>query len=181
MPPEVGAASVDQEPDPEQVARAIALRMLTRAARSRQQLGQAMARKDVPQDVAERVLDRFADVGLVDDAAFAGQLVRSQHDSRALARRALAAELRRRGVADDDAREAPAQVTEQDEEAAARALVERRWRDDLDQAVQSRRLLAMLGRKGYPPGMAARVVRQMVDDRGARSGHDRWEPEPDPD
>ncbi len=123
-----------------------------------------MARKDVPDEVAERVLDRFVEVGLIDDAAFAEILVRSKHSSRGLARRALAQELRRKGVGDDDAREALATIDDADEESAARELVARRWRDDLDPAVQSRRMLAMLGRKGYPAGLATRLVREMVKD-----------------
>jgi regulatory protein len=128
-----------------------------------------MARRDVPEDVATRVLDRFSEVGLIDDAGFADVLVRSRHESRGLARRALAVELRRKGVGDEDARAALAQIDDADEEAAARALLARRWRDDADPQVQARRLLAMLGRKGYPSGLAARLVREMVDDRGARS------------
>ncbi|MDO8107390.1 regulatory protein RecX [Isoptericola sp. b441] len=168
-PPDVGAAAVDAEPDPEQLARSIALRLLTAAPRSRQQLAEAMARRDVPEAVTERVLDRFTDVGLVDDAGYAEGLVRAKHESRGLARRALAVELKRKGVGDEDARAALAQIDDADEEAAARELLARRWRRDLDPVVQSRRLLAMLGRKGYSPGMAARLVREMVDDSRAQS------------
>lgn len=147
----------------------MALRLLTGAPRSRQELAAAMARKDVPADVAERVLDRFAEVGLVDDAAYAEVLVRSRHESRGLARRALAVELSRKGIADVTAREALAQIGEDDEEASARALLARRWRDDLDPAVAARRMVAMLARKGYPAGLATRLVREMVDDRHAQS------------
>lgn len=169
---------MDQEPDPEQVARSIALRLLTGAPRSRHQLAEAMARRDVPDDVAARVLDRFTEVGLIDDAGYAEIVVRAKHESRGLARRALAVELRRKGVGDDDARAALAQIDEADEEAAARDLLARRWRAGVDPVVQSRRMLAMLGRKGYSPGMASRLVREMVDDRGAQS----WDrPDPDPD
>ncbi|MCV2393466.1 recombination regulator RecX [Actinotalea sp. M2MS4P-6] len=153
------------------MARAIALRLLTGAPRTRRQLADALARKDVPDDVAERVLDRFVDVGLIDDAAYAESLVRSKHQSRGLARPALAMELRRKGVSDEDAREALASIDEADEEVAARALIQRRWRDDGDPVVQGRRILAMLGRKGYSSGLAARLVREMVDDR-AQS----WDP-----
>ncbi|MCB2177890.1 MAG: recombination regulator RecX [Actinomycetales bacterium] len=177
-PPETGVAAVDPEPDPEQVARSIALRLLTGAPRSRQQLAEAMARRDVPEDVAERVLDRFTEVGLVDDAGYAEILVRAKHESRGLARRALAVELRRKGVGDEDARAALAQIDEADEEAAARDLLTRRWRSDVDPMVQSRRMVAMLGRKGYSPGMASRLVREMVDDSGAQSS---VRPDPDAD
>lgn len=168
-PPERDAAAVDQEPDPERVARAVALRLLAGAPRSRRDLAAAMARKEVPAEVAERVLDRFTEVGLIDDAAFAEVLVRSRHESRGLARRALAVELARKGIADEDAQGALAQIDETDEEAAARALLARRWRSDLDPAVAARRMSSMLTRKGYSAGLTARLVREMVDDRGAQS------------
>jgi regulatory protein len=159
-PPRTGAAAVDGEPDPESVARNIALRMLTGAPRSRAQLEQAMAKKDVPQDVARRVLDRFTEVGLIDDAAYAGMLVRTRHSERGLARRALAMELRKRGIDGETAETALEEVDSESEEEAARHLVSKRLRSmsGLDRQVKRRRLAGMLGRKGYPPGVALRVV-----------------------
>jgi regulatory protein len=170
-PSGTGVAAGDAEPDPESVARSIALRMLTGAPRSRKQLADAMARKGVPDEVADRVLDRFTEVGLVDDAAYAELLVRTRHEERGLARRALAMELRRKGVTDDDARAALETLDDDSEEAAARALLERRWRRGpaVDQVAQSRRMLGMLARRGYPSGLASRLVREMVDDRTNRS------------
>ncbi len=123
-----------------------------------------MARRDVPEDVAERVLDRFTDVGLIDDAEYARMLVRSKQESRGLARRALAVELRRKGIDADLAADALAQVDDASEEASARDLLRRRWRPGLDPDVQSRRLLGMLARKGYPSGLSHRLVAQMRDD-----------------
>lgn len=152
------------------MARAIALRLLTGAPRSRHQLAEAMARRDVDSKVAERVLDRFSDVGLIDDGAYAQMLVRSQRESRGLARRALAIELRRRGVGDEDAAAALDGVDPQAEVETARELLRRRWRDDVDVTTQARRAMAMLGRKGYSPGLSRRLVAEMVDDGGGR----RW-------
>jgi len=165
-PPSTGAAAQDREPDSESVARAIALRLLTGAPRSRQQLADAMARREVPEDVATRVLDRFTEVGLIDDAEYARMLVRAKRESRGLATRALAVELRRKGIDDGLASDALAEVDADAEEATARELVRRRWRAGVDPAVQSRRMLAMLGRKGYPSGLSRRVVAEMGDDRG---------------
>src|SRR3954454_15503018 len=90
--------SEDPDVDPESVARAIALRMLERQPRTRAELGQGMARRGVPADVAAAVLHRFPEAGLIADAAFAAAGVDSRHSSRSLGRRALSAELRRRGV-----------------------------------------------------------------------------------
>ncbi len=161
-PPATGSAAVDAEPDHEHVARTIALDMLTRSARSRAQLAQAMARRGVPDDVATRVLDRFTEVGLVDDEQYARMLVRTRHDERGLARAALRVELRRRGVDDETAALALTEVDDEDEEHAARALVRRKLAATagLDSTVRTRRTLAALGRRGYPPGLVARLVRE---------------------
>lgn len=169
-PPPTGSAAQDAEPDQESVARAIALRMLTGAPRSRAQLEEAMSRRDVPQEVATRVLDRFTEVGLVDDAAFAEMLVRTRHTERGLSRRALAVELRRKGVDDEDAQRALEQIDSDDEEEAARHLVRRRLAatSGLDAQTRARRTYAALGRKGYPPGLVARLVREEL----AREGQD---------
>ena len=116
--------------------------------------------------VATTVLDRLEEVGLVDDAAYAGMLVRSQQVGRGLARRALAQELRRKGVDDDTARGALDMVGEHDEEERARALVAKKMRSmsGLDAVVQTRRLAGMLARKGYGSDIAMRVVREAVRD-----------------
>ncbi|MEJ5945109.1 regulatory protein RecX [Pseudokineococcus basanitobsidens] len=156
----------DPDADPVAVARAIALRQLTMAPRSRAELAQKMASRGVAPDVAEQVLDRLAEVGLVDDEAYAGMLVRSRQETRGLARRALQHELRRKGVDDDVARGALADVTDEDERAAAEDLVARRLRATrgLDRQVRERRLAGVLARKGYPAGVAYAVVRAALED-----------------
>lgn len=150
----------DAPADPEAVARAIVLRKLTTAARTRAQLEDDLRGRTVPGEVAKRVLDRFAEVGLVDDRAFAAGWVRPRHATRGLSRRALAQELRRRGVADDLAAEAIATIGEGDERAAASALVAKRIPSlrGQDRSVKTRRLLAMLARRGYSSSLAIAVV-----------------------
>jgi regulatory protein len=152
----------DAEPDPESVARTILLDQLTGRARSRQELADKLAQRNVPTEVATRLLDRFEEVGLVDDEAFARSWVESRHASRGLAPRALAQELRRKGVADEVAREALEQVGRDDQEEAARALVRRKLRslERFDDATRTRRLVGMLARKGYGQGLAFAVVRE---------------------
>jgi regulatory protein len=167
-----GRDELDPEADPVAVAREICLRLLTERARTRQELAQALRRKGVPDDAATTVLERFDEVGLVDDAAFAGQWVRSRHLHRGLARRALAVELRRKGVSDEDAGEALAEVDAESEERRARDLVDRKLRSvtlaTADQrTAAARRLVGMLARKGYGAGVAYRVVREALAEHGA--------------
>lgn len=150
--------------DPESVARTILLTKLTAQARSRQELADALAAKAVPDEVAERVLDRFEQVGLVDDAAFAALWVRSRQSSRGLSRRALAHELRAKGIDDELIGASLEQVQPDDEREAAWRLVQRKLRSTrgLDRVVRTRRLVGMLARKGYPSGVAMQVVREAL-------------------
>jgi regulatory protein len=154
------------EPDPHDWARQIVLRQLTAAPRSRAQLEQALRRRNCPDDVGAAVLDRLEEVGLVDDEAYAGMLVRSQQAGRGLATRALRQELRRKGVDDDTASAALAGVDPHVEEERARQLVAKRLRamHGLEPQVQVRRLAGMLARKGYDAEVAMRVVREAVHD-----------------
>jgi regulatory protein len=162
----------DEHADPESVARAICLRALTGTAKTRQQLADLLARRGVPEEAATAVLDRFGEVGLIDDAAFARAWVTSRQAGRGLARRALRAELRAKGVDGEEAEQALAEVDDDDERAAARRLVERRARSlsRVDRVTATRRLVGMLARKGYSGGLAAGVVREVLDEIDAGAG-----------
>jgi regulatory protein len=171
---EHGPEELDPDADPVAVAREVCLRLLTDRARTRQELAQALRRKGVPDEVAHAVLERFDEVGLIDDAAFAGQWVRSRHTHRGLGRRAIAMELRRKGVSDEDAGEALAEVDAESEERRARELVDRKLRTIAvgtaeQRATAGRRLVGMLARKGYGAGTAYRVVKEALAERGAEA------------
>ena len=151
--------------DPESVVRAIVLRQLTMAPRSRAQLASKLAQRGAPADVAGRVLDRFEQVGLVDDAAFAQGWVRSRQATKGLSRRALGRELRSKGIDDELARSALDTIGVDDERQAAEQLVARRLRAvrGLPRDKQVARLAGMLARKGYSSGLAMQVVREALD------------------
>lgn len=174
LPPEDLEAQGPQA-DHDAVARRILLDQLTGRARSRSELATTLARKGVPDEIATRLLDRFEEVGLVDDEAFARSWVESRQAGKGLARRALAQELRRKGVDDDVARDVLDEVDPEDEVETARALVRRKLpsvaRLERDAAV--RRLAGMLARKGYPPAVAFRVVREELRQAGCdAAAHD---------
>jgi regulatory protein len=154
----------DREPDPHDVARQIVLRQLAMAPRSREELMQKLARRGCAPDVAATVLDRMTQVGLVDDEAYAQMLVRSQQAGRGLARRALARELRNKGIEDHLAEEAMASISDQDERDRARVLVDKKLRGmhGLGIAVQTRRLAAMLARKGYGTAVSYAAIRDAI-------------------
>lgn len=154
--------------DPVERARAICLRLLTGTPRTRKQLADALRKRQIPDDAAEEVLSRFEEVGLINDGAFADAWVESRHHGRGLARRALARELRTKGVDSTLINEAVSQLDSEQEEETARELVARKLRSTrgLDRDKRLRRLAGMLARKGYPEGMALRVVRQALEEEG---------------
>ncbi|MGH3371236.1 MAG: regulatory protein RecX [Nocardioidaceae bacterium] len=181
-PPE-DAVLLGPEADAEEVARKILLDQLTGQARSRAELAAKLAKRRVPEDVASRLLDRFEEVGLIDDAAFARAWVESRQPGKGLARRALAQELRRKGVDDEVARGALDEVDHEDEEAAARTQVRRKLRtlQRVDRATATRRLAGMLARKGYTGEVVWRVVREEVgahglDEDSGGAGDGNFEP-----
>ncbi|MDG9726921.1 recombination regulator RecX [Streptomyces sp. DH41] len=154
--------------DPVEQARAICLRLLTGTPRTRKQLADALRKREIPDEAAEEVLSRFEEVGLINDSAFAEAWVESRHHGRGLARRALARELRTKGVDATLIDEAVSQLDSEQEEETARELVARKLRATrgLDRDKRLRRLAGMLARKGYPEGMALRVVRQALEEEG---------------
>ncbi|MFD4003443.1 recombination regulator RecX [Streptomyces rubiginosohelvolus] len=166
--PSSSRAEKGEPRDPVEQARNICLRLLTGTPRTRKQLADALRKREIPDEAAEEVLARFEDVGLIDDAAFAGAWVESRHHGRGLARRALVRELRTKGVDSAVIDEAVGQLDPDQEEETARELVARKLRSTrgLDRDKRLRRLAGMLARKGYGEGMALRVVRQALEEEG---------------
>lgn len=146
----------------EEQAHTLCLRLLTVRARTRAELAGRMAQRGYPEDVASAVLDRLASVGLVDDEEFAEQWVRSRQTHAGKGKRALAAELRTKGVDDEVIVAALDGIDAGAERVRAEQLVERRLRrevlSDGDDAKVMRRLVGMLARRGYSQSMAVAVV-----------------------
>ncbi|MEV4474518.1 recombination regulator RecX [Nonomuraea sp. NPDC049504] len=167
-------AGAAPQADPESVARAICLRLLTMAPKTRAQLAEALRKRDVPEEAAEAVLSRFSELGLINDEAFAAAWVDSRHHGRGLAKRALAAELRHRGVDSETVSEAVERLDPDQEEETARRLVERKLAAtrSLDPQKRTRRLAGMLARKGYPSGLAFRVIREALEQEGIEMDED---------
>ncbi len=161
----------DEPPRSEpEVAREICLRQLAVRPRTRAELAKALARREISDEVIAEVLDRYDEVGIIDDAAFARAWVSSRHHGRGLAKRALANELRQRGVDPETASEALETLDEDAEAQTARALVDRKLRTATGTPDQVfRRLVGMLARKGYPAGVAIRAVKDALAARDAEA------------
>jgi regulatory protein len=147
--------------------------------RTRGQLADLLARKEVPQEVAEAVLDRFTELGLVDDAAYAEAFTRSRHEHRGMGSRAIAFELRRRSVPDELVQEAVSVLdSEQEQRTASRLARERQARmNGLPREVQARRLAGFLARKGYGGEIVGRAVREALANAQAQAEQDGFDPD----
>lgn len=182
--PSAGPGRRRARPEPgggtEAQAKDVCLRLLTDRARSRAELATKLEQKGYTAEVAERTLDRLAAVGLIDDADFAQQWVRSRHLYAGKGKRAIALELRRKGIGQQDAAEALDQIDGDDERARAVDLVRKKLRtqpplptegDRREIAAERdklvRRLVGMLARRGYSQGMAFDVVRGALADVGS--------------
>lgn len=148
----------------EEQARALCLRLLTARSRTRAELAGQLAKRGYPEDIGNRVLDRLAAVGLVDDTDFAEQWVQSRRANAAKSKRALAAELHAKGVDDDVITTVLGGIDAGAERGRSEKLVRARLRrevlidDGTDEARVSRRLVAMLARRGYGQTLACEVV-----------------------
>jgi regulatory protein len=161
-PTESPEVPVDSEADPVAAAREIALRRLSVRARSRKELAQDLKSRDVPADAAAEVLDRFSEVGLVDDAAFAQEWVESRGRRSGAAR--LRQELRQKGVAEEDIADALGGRDDQADLTNARELATRKaaMMKGLDRVVRQRRLTALLARRGYSSAVIRRVIGEVL-------------------
>jgi regulatory protein len=167
--------------DPEGRARGLLADSLSRSARTRGQLADMLERKGVSEEVAEAALDRFTELGLVDDAAYAEAFTRSRHENKGLAGRAIAFELRRRSVPDELVQEAVSALdSEQEQSTASRLARERQARmTRLPREVQARRLAGFLARKGYGGEIVGRAVREALANAAAAEAEeeDGFDPE----
>jgi regulatory protein len=157
--------------DPIAVGRSICLQLLDRRALTRSELASAMDKRGIPAESAKAVLDRLVDVGLVDDVALASSFAVARHQQRGLSRRSVAMQLRRRGIDDEVVEMALTDIDTSSEFTAASKLVSSRMprMSALDPVTRTRRLMALLARRGYSGELAATVVREALAGDGEQS------------
>ena len=151
-----------------EAARDIALRRLDRCAAPRAVLARTLERRGVDPHVAKEALDRLEAAGVVDDAAYAAALARTRFAEKGAARRAIADELRRKGLREGDIRAALEQIDSDDEAVAALALARKKLAATrgLEPVARRRRALALLGRKGYSREDALCAVDRALAEQG---------------
>lgn len=158
-------ADLQAEADPRSVARTVVLRRLSSTARTRKDLHDDLIKREIPEAIADEVLDRFTELGLINDTDYAELFVASRRRSRGTARPVLRQELRRKGVGDDEIHAALEDINDEDEFDRARALVRSKHPSlaRLDLAAKQRRLMGLLMRRGYSAGVAAAAIREEIN------------------
>src|SRR6187455_2277509 len=148
---------------PAERAREIALRILTNGPRSSAQLREGLISREVPEEVAEQVITRYIEVGLLDDAALSATIARTRYAERGVAPRVIEQELVRKGFSRTDIDAALAPFDADAQLDAAAELAARRWArlEGQERHVRVRRVVAHLGRKGYPPALAFALVKDL--------------------
>lgn len=120
----------------------------------------------MPDDAAGEVLNRFEEVGLIDDAKFALAWAEYRHETKHLARSAIARELRAKGIAATHIDDALAGIDDESELAAARDIAEKKASSSagVDRRTAYRRIGSALARKGYSPSVVVQVLGEILDD-----------------
>ena len=147
-------------------AKQVLFRRLSHAPRTRKELAKDLKDKDISDEVANVALDRFEEVGLINDQALASNYVSSQHERKGLGKNALRQQLRAKGVSDDVALEAISQISDDQEFQAAFALACKKIRSlqKDDAKTQLRKIVGVLARKGYSSNLAFRVAKEVITD-----------------
>jgi len=155
-----------KEIDAADAAKQVLLRRLSHAPRTRKELAKDLKDKDISDEVANVALDRFEEVGLINDQALASNYVSSQHERKGLGKNALRQQLRAKGVSDDVAQEAISQISDDQEFQAAFALACKKIRSlqKDDAKTQLRKIVGVLARKGYSSNLAFRVAKEVITD-----------------
>jgi regulatory protein len=140
-----------------------ALRLLAVRQRSRRELETRLVRSGFdPVDVAEE-LDRLGSVGLLDDRAFAASFTEDAIHRRLRGRREVAASLAAKGIDRSEIERALEAVVGSEEERALELARSRARRlGSLAPDAAYRRLVGLLGRRGYEPGTARSAARRAL-------------------
>lgn len=156
---------------PAERAREIALRLLTFAPRSSAQLREALIAREVEPQIVDEVIERYKQVGLLDDAELAARIARTRHLEKGAAPRLITQELQRKGFEPEHIDHALAQITEESQLETARSLAKSRWEKSaaLAPQVRTRRVVGFLARKGYSPSLAFALVKDL--ERADIEGH----------
>lgn len=169
----VRAARAAEEADPYTRAKTIVYNQLAYSAKTRGQLRKKLQAEGFDAELIEPLLDKFEAAKLIDDAEYAQTFVAQKSRTKKLSRAALRRELAERGVRGEEAENALAQRTDEQEREDAAELVRKKLRPGMDLSDRAekdrvtRRLLGMLARRGYSSSVSMSVIREELAAYGA--------------
>ena len=169
----VRAARAAEETDPYTRAKTIVYNQLAYSAKTRGQLRKKLQAEGFEAELIEPLLDKFEAAKLIDDAEYAQSFVAQKSRTKKLSRAALRRELAERGVRGEEAENALAQRTDEQEREDAAELVRKKLRPGMDLSDRAekdrvtRRLLGMLARRGYSSSVSMSVIREELAAYGA--------------
>ena len=169
----VRAARAAEETDPYTRAKTIVYNQLAYSAKTRGQLRKKLQAEGFDAELIEPLLDKFEAAKLIDDAEYAQSFVAQKSRTKKLSRAALRRELAERGVRGEEAENALAQRTDEQEREDAAELVRKKLRPGMDLSDRAekdkvtRRLLGMLARRGYSSSVSMSVIREELAAYGA--------------
>ena len=169
----VRAARAAEETDPYTRAKTIVYNQLAYSAKTRGQLRKKLQSEGFETELIEPLLDKFEAAKLIDDAEYAQTFVAQKSRTKKLSRAALRRELAERGVRGEEAENALAQRTDEQEREDAAELVRKKLRPGMDLSDRAekdkvtRRLLGMLARRGYSSSVSMSVIREELAAYGA--------------
>ena len=169
----VRAARSAEETDPYTRAKTIVYNQLAYSAKTRGQLRKKLQAEGFDAELIEPLLDKFEAAKLIDDAEYAQTFVAQKSRTKKLSRAALRRELAERGVRGEEAENALAQRTDEQEREDAAELVRKKLRPGMDLSDRAekdrvtRRLLGMLARRGYSSSVSMSVIREELAAYGA--------------
>lgn len=169
----VRAARAAEETDPYTRAKTIVYNQLAYSAKTRGQLRKKLQAEGFDAELIEPLLEKFEAAKLIDDAEYAQTFVAQKSRTKKLSRAALRRELAERGVRGEEAENALAQRTDEQERGDAAELVRKKLRPGMDLSDRAekdkvtRRLLGMLARRGYSSSVSMSVIREELAAYGA--------------
>ena len=161
---------MDQGADPYELAHTIALNALVTRAKSKGELLAHLKKRGVENDVANAIIYRLQEAGLINDAEFAKAWTQSRHNAKKLSKRIIAGELRSRGVDQLSIDTALNEIDEEDEYHMAFSFAMKKYStmSRLEAEVQIRRIQSLLQRKGFSFDLIGRVIRELDIHSGER-------------
>jgi regulatory protein len=145
----------------EEEVRQALLRLIERSGKSSGQLRIQLLEKEFPAPIVDQIIDRFIEVGLIDDLALARSFAEVAVSRKAKAKSVIARELRAKNFPQEAIDAAIAEIDSDSELEAAKGLAESRMRQlqKLEPEVRTRRLASFLMRKGYSSSVVWAAVR----------------------